>query len=181
MPHRVVLAPIVYLPFGEGARWANGPLASRFLGGWTFSMIATFESGFPLNIVQADNSSSFGGSQRPNLTEVSPITEGSTIDRLNGYINPAAYSAAAPFTFGTAPRADTRIRSPFRTNYDMVLAKSLSVSGSTRAQIRFEALNATNNTKFQAGGRQINSTGFGVITSQAGFPRTIQVLVRLTW
>jgi hypothetical protein len=63
------------------------------------------------------------------------------IDRLNNYINPAAYSAAAPFTFGTAPRADTRIRSPFRTNYDIVLAKSLSIANRTRAQIRFEEAN----------------------------------------
>ena len=61
----------------------------------------------------------------------------------------------------------------------MVLAKSLRVSGSMRAQIRFEALNATNNPKFQPPGRQTNGTGFGVISAQAGFPRTIQILFRL--
>ncbi len=181
MPHRLIIAPIINLPFGEGHRWANEGWADWLAGGWTFSMIATFESGFPLNITQTDNSSSFSGSQRPNLADPDPVTEGSTVDRLNGYINPAAYTQAAPFTFGNAPRADIRIRSPFRTNYDMVLAKSLPVSGSMRAQIRFEALNATNNPKFQPPGRQTNGTGFGVISAQAGFPRTIQILFRLSW
>ena len=181
MPHRVVLAPIVELPFGEGKRWATGGIANHLAGGWTFSMIATFESGFPLNITQADNTSSFSGAQRPNLTGIDPVTSGSAIDRLNNYIDPAAYVAAAPFTFGTAPRADTRIRSPFRINYDMVLARSVPFSQSKRAQIRLEALNATNNPKFQAGGRQINNANFGTISSQAGFPRTIQILVRFTW
>jgi hypothetical protein len=181
MPHRVVLAPIVELPFGAGKRWATGALADRLIGGWTFSMIATFESGFPLNITQADNSGSFSGAQRPNWTGSDPATEGSAIDRLNRYIDPAAYVAAAPFTFGAAPRADTRIRSPFRTNFDVVLAKTVTITQSVRTQIRLEALNATNNPKFQAGGRQINNASFGVISSQAGFPRTVQLLARMTW
>jgi hypothetical protein len=181
MPHRVVLAPILELPFGEGKRWAGGGVANTLAGGWTFSMIATFESGFPLSITQADNTGSFSGTQRPNLSATNPVTPGSTIDRLNNYINPAAYIAAPAFTFGTAPRADTRIRSPFRKNYDMVLAKTLSVSQSLKSQIRLEALNATNDTKFQAGGRQVSNASFGIISSQAGFPRTIQVLVRFSW
>jgi hypothetical protein len=63
----------------------------------------------------------------------------------------------------------------------MVLAKTVSLSPTMRAQIRLEALNATNNPKFQAGGRQINNANFGIISSQAGFPRTIQLLARLSW
>jgi hypothetical protein len=52
-----------------------------------------------LNVVQTDNTGSFRGVQRPILTGVDPNTPGSTIDRLNSYINAAAYAAAAPFTF----------------------------------------------------------------------------------
>ena len=144
MPHRIVLAPIIELPFGAGKRWATDGVADRLAGGWTFSMIATFESGFPLNITQADNSSSFSGAQRPHLAEADPVTDGSAIDRLNNYINPAAYIAAAPFTFGSAPRADTRIRSPFRTNYDIVLAKTSA--SRVRCERRFVSKHSTPRT-----------------------------------
>jgi hypothetical protein len=183
MPHRVVLSPIVELPFGEGKRWAPHGLANAIVGGWNFSAIATYESGFPSNVVQnADNTGSFSGVQRPHWTGVDPITPGSTIDRLNNYINPAAYEAALPFTFGTGPRTDPRIRTPFRTNYDVVLAKTLNLGSSLKAQIRLEMLNATNNPKFVGGGdARFGRSSFGTITQQAGFPRTTQFLVRLFW
>jgi hypothetical protein len=183
MPHRVVLSPIVELPFGAAKRWATKGLANTIAGGWTFSAIATYESGQPLNVTQnADNSGSFSGVQRPNWTGADPITSGSTLDRLLNYVNPAAYEAAPPFTFGTGKRTDPRIRSPFRTNYDVVLAKTLTVVGSLKAEIRIEMLNATNNPKFVGGGdARFGRSSFGTITQQAGFPRTTQFLLRFFW
>ena len=183
MPHRLVLSPIVELPFGEGKPWATKRLARMVAGGWTISAIATYESGQPLNVVQnADNTGSFSGIQRPNWTGIDPTTPGSTIDRLINYINPAAYEAAPAFTFGTGKRTDPRIRSPFRTNYDVVLAKTLNVRSSLKAQIRIEMLNATNNPKFVGGGdARFGGSSFGTITRQAGFPRTTQFLLRFFW
>jgi len=182
-PHRVVLSPIVELPLGEGKRWATHGLANALAGGWSVSAIATYESGFPENIIQnADNTGSFSGVQRPNWTGVDPVTAGSTVDRLNTYINPAAYEAAAPFTFGTGPRTDPRIRTPFRTNYDVVVAKTVGLRSALKAQIRIEVLNATNNPKFVSGGdSRFGRSSFGTITAQAGFPRTGQFLIRLFW
>ena len=110
------------------------------------------------------------------------MTAGSTVDRLNNYINSAAYEAAAPFTFGTGARTDPRIRTPFRTNYDVVLAKTVGLQSGLKAQIRLEMLNATNNPKFVSGGdARFGRSSFGTITSQAGFPRTGQFLIRLFW
>ena len=69
VPHRMVLAPILELPFGEGKRWAAHGLTNLLLGGWTISAIARYESGSPRAIIQeSDNSGSFSGLQRPNLT-----------------------------------------------------------------------------------------------------------------
>jgi hypothetical protein len=51
------------------------------------------------------------------------------MDRLDNYINPAAYVSAAPFTLGTAPRTDPRIRTPFRTNLDVTFAKRVTING----------------------------------------------------
>jgi hypothetical protein len=59
MPHKIALAPIVELPFGQGRRWAQGRAADLIIGGWTVSAVASFESGFPLGI-----SSDYSATQR---------------------------------------------------------------------------------------------------------------------
>lgn len=183
VPHRMILAPIVELPFGEGKRWATDGLANALFGGWTVAAIASYESGSPRAIAQeSDNSGSFSGLQRPNLTGVDPQTPGSTVDRLDNYINPDAYAFAAPFTFGNAPRTDQRIRSPFRTNYDVSISKDTKVAGRVKAQIRFELLNLTNSPFFADGGDGVfGSSAFGTITSVAGYPRLLQLTFRAFW
>jgi Flp pilus assembly secretin CpaC len=62
----------------------NHGAAGVLFGGWTFALTAKYESGSPRAIVQAvDNSGSFSGLQRPNLTGVDPRTPGSIEDRLD--------------------------------------------------------------------------------------------------
>jgi hypothetical protein len=156
-------------------------VANHIVGGWTISAIATWESGSPINITQADNTGSFGGVQRPNLTGVDPMTEGDTLDRLNGWINPAAYALASPFTFGTAPRTDPRNRTHLRTNYDVVFMKNIPLMRSARAQFRIEMLNATNIPKFTGPASRVGLANLGAITTQAGFSRTTQFLFRVQW
>jgi hypothetical protein len=113
---------------------------------------------------------------------VDPATSGSTTDRLDAYINPAAYSEAAPFTFGTGARTDPRIRSPYRPNWDVAFAKSTTIAGDVRGQIRFEVLNLFNQAKFNAGGDgRVGRSGFGVISSQAGFMRIWQISFRASF
>ncbi len=57
VPHRLVLAPILEVPFGEGRRWSttNG-LVDLLAGGWTAAAIVTVQSGFPIGVQQSDNS-----------------------------------------------------------------------------------------------------------------------------
>jgi hypothetical protein len=185
-PHRIVLSPTFELPFGQGRKWATGGWGDRLAGGWLVSMIATYETGFPINIVQQDNTNSFGGVQRPNWTGTDPTTDGPLYDddsfiRLNNYINSAAYALAAPFTFGTAPRLDARNRTPFRTNYDVVFSKDTRILGSIMAQVRLEILNITNTPKFRQPAATLGSASFGTITSQSGFSRLTQLLFRVSW
>jgi hypothetical protein len=181
VPHRIQIAPIVELPFGQGQRWATGRVASWIVGGWSVSTVMSFESGQPVNVVQSnDNTGSFSGQQRPNLVPgVSPTTPGDTLDRLNNYINPAAFVAAPPFTFGNAPRTQDSLRGPFRHNYDLVLAKAMPVTNAVKAQLKVEILNLTNSPKFLSGpAASFGTATFGTITQQAGFSRLAQLLLR---
>ncbi len=180
VPHRIVASPIVELPFGAGRAWLKSGAGSAIAGGWTVSMVATYDAGSPINIVQSDNTGSFGGVQRPNVVAgVDPATSGDVLDRLSAFINTAAYSAAAPFTLGNAPRTDPNLRAPGRTNYDIVVAKSVALKGSARAQFRVEVLNATNNPKFVGPASTFGTSTFGTITTQAGFSRTTQFMFRI--
>jgi hypothetical protein len=182
VPHRVVLSPMLRLPFGEGRKWATTGLANSLIGGWDLSIVAAYESGFPINVVAiTDNTGSFGGTQRPIWTGADPTTPGNTIDRLNNYINPAAYALAPAFTFGTGPRTDERVRTPFRTNYDVAIIKSTPVVGRLNAEIRLEWLNATNTPKFVGPETRLGTAQFGTITQQAGLMRTTQLMLRFRW
>lgn len=181
MPHKIVLAPIVRLPFGRDRQFMNrsGP-ADWILGGWTVSAIATMESGFPLAIGQSpSNSGLFGSGQRPNVVQgVDPGTSGGTVDRLDAWLNPAAWTQAPAFTFGNAPRTDPRVRTPMRNNLDITFNKEFRLGGTARAQLRAELLNATNTPKFRGFGNTFGTSAFGRITTQAGFMRITQISVR---
>ena len=50
VPHKISIAPIVELPFGEGKRWLQSGVGAAILGDWTISSIIGFESGFPLQV-----------------------------------------------------------------------------------------------------------------------------------
>jgi hypothetical protein len=193
MPHKIALAPIVELPFGQGRRWAQGRAADLIIGGWTVSAVASFESGFPLGIGYATNVAQtqlglFGNTAlRPNPTGTNPETSGDLLDERVGsatpYINANAYTLPALGQFGTLERNETRIRTPFRTNLDMVFTKFIPTGGSSRAEVRLEMLNLTNTPKFRGDRININPNlgTFGQITTQSGFSRITQLSVRFTF
>jgi hypothetical protein len=196
VPHRVILAPIVELPFGSGRKWANadGP-ADWFLGGWTLSSIVNLQSGFPLNVQQAaDSRLSVGGTStanRPNLVANTGLaTPGSFEDRLASadhptatWINPAAFTLAPAGTFGNAPRTITELRSPGQYNIDAVFLKNVAAGGSKTVQVKLEVLNLLNRPNVRAlqGANTVGSSNFGQTTIQAGFMRITQVMVRFSF
>ena len=91
MPHKITLAPIVELPWGQGRRYLTEPGITDFIiGGWTFSAIVTFESGYPIGVGQTANNclrvdTAIGGNiqQRPNLAGGDPVNPGNITDRLD--------------------------------------------------------------------------------------------------
>jgi trimeric autotransporter adhesin len=189
VPHRLILAPIVELPFGRGKRWgANSSAAEWIAGGWTLSAAINIQSGFPLQVTQADNTGLFGGLQRPNLVSGVPLaTSGSFEDRLASadhptatWWNPAAFAAAPAFTFGNAPSTITDLRSPVQANVDGVFIKNLRF-GTQTAQIKIEMLNLMNRVNVRANRTTFGNSNFGQIGVQAGFMRITQVMFRYSF
>ena len=159
----------------------GGPI-DYVLGGWVVNSVSIFQTGFPLQITQATNfNSAFGyASQRPNATGVSPVTSGSLGDRLNNYINPAAFSTAPQFTFGNVGRT-IEMRGPGQVNWDMSVFKNVIIREKLKAQFRCEALNAMNTPLFYGPNVSFGSSAFGKITTQDNFSRQLQLALRFSF
>ncbi|HKX30123.1 MAG TPA: hypothetical protein VJ302_20710, partial [Blastocatellia bacterium] len=109
-------------------------------------------------------------------------TSGSASDRIDGYLNLAAFSSPAANTFGNAPRT-IGVRSPSTRLWDLSILKNTAILEGLTAQFRFEAVNAFNTPIFLAPNTVYSpgSTTFGKISGQANFPRIMQISVRLMW
>jgi trimeric autotransporter adhesin len=180
-PHRLATGFTYELPFGRGkAMLANNKVLDAIAGGWSVNAISVFQSGFPLAIrQQSNNNSAIGGlNQRPNPTGVSPEVEGSFAQRIDGWLNPAAFSQAPAFTFGNVSRTIS-MRGPGQANWDMSVFKTYTIAERFKAQFRAEALNAMNTPLFRSPETRVGNANFGRVTSQANFPRMLQLGVRL--
>jgi hypothetical protein len=190
-PHRLNISGTVELPFGVGKRWlGNGGVMSAILEGWAVSAVGMYQSGFPVSVVQANNNSNLLGSgQRPNIVPgVNPRLPGSPEDNYDPncacilWLNPAAWSPAAPFTFGDAPHADPRVRTAARKNWDLAVHKTHAI-GAARVTVRAELINAFDNPAFAGPRPGFGAAGgvFGTIVGVNGFPRTLQLMARVAW
>jgi hypothetical protein len=189
-PHRLNIVATYELPFGEGKRWMNrGGVVNALLGGWALTGIGTYQSGFPVVIVQDNNNSGLQFTvQRPNVTGTDPGTSGSAKSHydpacncVNNWFNPSAWSAAAPFTLGNAPRTDTRQRTPFKKNWDIAIQKTQGLGGTKTLMVRAEIINAFADPNFLGPETLFGRSAFGRITQEGGFPRLLQILVRVGW
>jgi hypothetical protein len=191
VPHRVLIAPMYQLPFGEGKRWANGRAADLLAGGWTVTASITLQSGFPINIQQAAETRLGGQStNRPNLTGVEMATPGDLSDRLGSadhplatWLNPAAFVLAPAGTFGNTPRTITDVRGPGWYVVDAAFIKDIRFTPSKVGQFKLEVLNMLNrpNVRTLQGANTFGNANFGQTTIQAGFSRLIQMIFRLNF
>jgi len=170
-PHRLTLVGMLQLPFDV-----------------TVSAAGSLQSGFPVSVVQTPNNSNlFGSAQRPHVVPgAEPLLTRDPADSYDPacgcirWLNPAAWSQAAPFTFGNVPRTDARVRTPGRRLFDVAVEKSQRL-GSRTVSLRAEIINVFNIADFRGPGIAFGDSSFGQIREAAGFPRMVQVLARLAW
>ena len=192
VPHRVIIAPMAQLPFGQGKKWANeSKAADLIVGGWTVTAAINMQTGFPINVQQTPDSRLGGNTgNRPNLTGADLATPGSLEDRLASadhptatWLNAAAFSVAPTGTFGNAPRTITDVRGPSQYNVDASFIKDFRFTGSKVGQLKIEVLNLTNrvNLRTLRGANNVGNANFGQTTSQAGFMRITQIMFRFNF
>jgi len=172
------------LPFDQ---LLHGNRATR---GWSLSGITRFASGFPVTMINNGDNSLIG--TNPNGVNNSSIDEpnwdgaalhlnGNPRTDGNNYFDTAAFSLNAPGTPGDAKRRF--FHGPGAENFDMALAKSLSISESKSLLFRVEAFNLFNHTQFNgptAVDGNIGSSTFGNVISAAP-PRILQAAAKFNF
>jgi hypothetical protein len=168
LTHSLVVNYTYELPVGQhkqfGADW-NKPMNAIF-GGWQWSGILTTHSGLPISITPASNNTvgtaSYGFNQRPNIVPgVNPVPDHQSIQ---DWINPAAFSQPAPFTFGDSARFLSNLRAPNYFNWDMGIQKYWNFTETKRLQFRVEMFNALNHPNFFVPDSNLGDSNFGTIT-----------------
>jgi hypothetical protein len=175
-------------PAGHFNNWA----AKRFAEGWRMTGITTFQSGFPLDVIDSSfRSLTYWAGNWTATWDVpdmpappqyanprsSSFTNNVTTSGLSAndhyLFNPNTFVRAPIGVQGNAGR--NPLRGPGLNNFDWAFFKDTNITESTRIELRFEFYNVFNHTQFSSSEvtTDINSSNFGRVLA-AQNPRLIQ-------
>ena len=162
----------------------SGAWTRRLLTGWTLSTIVTAHSGWPVTVNLGSDVAENGlfqsaGNypipQRPNqvLTDTAASNRGQACSPgpCITYFNPFAFATPTLGTYGNLGVGS--LRSPGFWEWDQTIARQFKIKESQSIEVRVEAFNVTNSTRFyiQPGSADnamnMTSTTFGHITEDA--------------
>ncbi|MCC7342814.1 MAG: TonB-dependent receptor [Bryobacterales bacterium] len=181
IPHNFVTTFVYDLPFGRGRRLASDlhPAANLVLGGWQVSGIVRFQSGLPFRVTAPSTIGTYGfGAQYPNLMSADALkVENQTPEQ---WFNTSAFSAAAPYTVGSAPRRLTELRQAGAKHADIALMKNFHPTEALKVQFRAEFFNLTNTPQFGPPDASFGSNTFGRVNGTFSAPaRNVQFGLRM--
>ena len=160
--------------YTSGAGSLNGPRGS-LLKGWTITSALTAGSGLPLTPVYLTSVGGTGvtGTIRPDVT-------GAPIDAVPAgfFVNPSAYAAPAPGTWGNAGR--NSITGPKQFSLDAGIGRTFTWGARLNLDWRLNATNVLNRVTYRALNTIVGSPQFGLPTL-ANPMRKVQSSLRLSF
>ena len=189
--HRLAAALTGNIPIGRGLLIGSNMhrAVDAVIGGWSASSNFTLQSGQPVHIGMSRARLS-GGRQRPNMTCTNPGTglsyKAAAAALLNGSSDPASIDVFDSSCFadpgdqqpGNTPRYIDGLNSQGIANVDLGLRKQFKVGERMRFNIRAEAFNAFNRTRFDRAGLSWGSGSFGQVSGLSNKPRQMQIVAR---
>jgi hypothetical protein len=169
---RFVTSFVWDLPFGRGRKFGRdmGGVLNQIIGGWQVNGIAQFQTGFPMTVRRTGDPLAVGtdGAVRPDVICNPNLPKSERT--LNRYFDTGCFVAPAD-RFGTAGRST--VTGPGLQVWDMSIFKNFAIRERASVQFRSEFFNAFNHANFNAPGRDLGASSFGVISS-AQDPRIVQ-------
>jgi hypothetical protein len=166
-PNNLRMSGIYDLPFGPGKAMAKQGVVSKVVGGWQLNAIFSAYSGSPFSVSSSGTSLNATGSTQRADQVLANV--GYTGD-INNWFNPLAFAAVSTARFGTA--GFNTMRGPGVVNLDLGIFRAFRVSEKFSAQLRGEALNATNTPHFSNPGANVSNLSLnsdGTVRSLGGF------------
>jgi hypothetical protein len=132
--------------------------------GWQLNTLATFHSGFPITMLSPNDTSGTGeGTQRAELTGVSPTAGFKQNKAGANWLNPAAFTSPAVGTFGNSVR--NGFSGPGFSDVDFSVFKNTPITERVSTQFRVEMFNLFNRYNFGSpGGIDPNDASPGALT-----------------
>ncbi len=192
VPQSLALNYVYELPVGRGKKFGSNmnPIADEIVGGWQVSGITHVQAGFPLSINANNNGASlWGGNQHANLTGAAMKGTGQcgagtsnpiSVGTKYCFFNPAAFSQAPAYTFGSAPRYFSNLRAPGFVDEDLGIQKWFNITEKFRLQFTAQLFNAFNHANFDSPDVNLGDAGttMGESSNTQG-PRQVQLSLKL--
>jgi hypothetical protein len=192
VPQSLALNYVYELPVGKGKKFGAGmnTIENAIAGGWQISGITHVQAGFPLSINANNNSTSlWGGNQHANLTGA-PFKTGTCgagganpipVGTKYCFFNPAAFSQAPAYTFGSAPRYFSNLRAPGYVDEDLGIQKMFNLTEKFHLEFTAQMFNAFNHANFDSPDINLGdaSSTMGESNNTQG-PRQVQLSLKLT-
>ncbi|MGB8013776.1 MAG: TonB-dependent receptor [Terriglobales bacterium] len=178
------------------------------LAGWSVSGVTTVQSGTPFSIIDSSAGTGFLGQGSAPLVGASlaqgfsisqGYTTGSIQQRVNGYLNPAAFTPA-PLLYPTQCASDSNFcttnfgdlgrniyRGPHEQNWDISILKHFTINEHYDLRFSADFFNAWNHTNFANPAvtdietyvaNPTSGSPFGKIVGTVGNPRLVQFSLR---
>ena len=200
--HRLSLAYVYDLPFGNTVWKSQSSALNYAISGWQLSGIVTAQTGPPFTPQISGNvsctgetSNGHGTTDRPNLIG-NPYPSNQTPNQwilTSAFRDPrrnADGSLIALCAFGNAGR--NSLRGPGLADWDFSLIRRLRLTESKALEFRAEMFNIFNRANFETPERDVSSASFGRIFNTVqplaglasggpGDPREIQFALRFIW
>jgi outer membrane receptor protein involved in Fe transport len=183
-PQNFVLSYAYDLPFGAGRRFMAGAtgVTERLISGWQISGITTGRAGGAL-LINANGSLLPPGSDQEVANFI--CTPGSGLsahnpNTLHEWFDTSCFTEPALGTIGSDRTGNGNVTGPGLQNWDMSISKSTRL-WSEGTDLKFEAnfFNIFNHPNFMPPDTNVADGNFGVVTSDNGQPREIQLGLKL--
>ena len=184
-------------PFGPGRKYLKNGFMSHLVGGWRIAGIHSYFSGTPMTVLPGYSLPLF--STGPNRLAVSDYegwrapVKGDKFDPFADlWWDPTAFNRTVSDTvpsgfkgvilrdrFGDATVNNPKVRSPWVLDESISVARTFQFSETVRMDFRWEAFNLFNRVRWGGPDSTLSSNTFGLIRSQANFPRQMQFALKL--
>lgn len=190
----LINANFIYeLPFGKGKPFFgnSGKWANALLGGWTFTGIYRWNTGFPIGEPFDDGRWATNWNVQSNGVRIRELEASATKNGAGGYPNIFSDPTAAYQSFRNARPGEAGdrnyLREPNFVTFDAGLYKSINIRENQKVTFRLEVFNVTNTQRLTGiadfaleSDPRFKTPGgdFGRLTTVNGEPRVVQFAVR---